>query len=360
MNNLVTLIVPPVSVDTSNESIPYTASIDDNRVTIFNKVADKIQVIYYLDRTPTNVDVKVDSKKRLISAIGCITDNTPTLELRYPEVSGSCVLKRFNNIAQFKLKVFDGVVLFINNQPLKAVYDATKSKCDIIWAEQVVWTFITPTEAHAKLLFLKLRPTFVVTKELISFTRKPNGQMNPQYETKLTAITPTSQGKVIIASVVVSENGFTPDNQYNVDGDYMVGVKVKRDNKERVCLIALNDDREIVVNYPYQGNTVFENIGKADETTWAINVDGTLIDATVFNTAIELLGVSVSNPGTGGGNTGGGTNPGTGTGDNTGTNPDTGTGGNTGGETGGTDNPPVQEVKPSYLKLTGYVISNEG
>lgn len=67
--------------------------------------------------------------------------------------------------------------------------------------------------------------------------------MNPQYETKLTAITPTSQGKVTVASVVVSENGFTADNQYTVDGDYMVGVKVKRDNKERVCLIALNDDR---------------------------------------------------------------------------------------------------------------------
>ena len=249
------------------------------------------------------------------------------------------------------LPVDTGVVLFINNQPLKAVYDATKSKCDIIWAGQVVWTFMTPTEAHAKLLFLKLRPTFVVTKELISFTRKPNGQMNPQYKTKLTAITPTSQGKVIIASVVVSENGFTPDNQYNVDGDYMVGVKVKRDNKERVCLIALNDDREIVVNYPYQGNTVFENIGKADETTWAINVDGTLIDATVFNTAIELLGVSVSNPDNG---SGAGTNPGTGNGGNTGGGNTGGTGGESGG-TGGTDNPPVQEVKPSYLKLTGYV-----
>lgn len=118
MNNLVTLIVPTVTVDTSNESIPHSATIDGNRVTIFNKVTDKIQVIYYLDRTPTNVDVKVDSKKRLISAIGCIVDNVPTLELRYPEASGSCVLKRFNNIAEFKLKVFDGVAfLFYRNYP---------------------------------------------------------------------------------------------------------------------------------------------------------------------------------------------------------------------------------------------------
>lgn len=231
-----------------------------------------------------------------------------------------------------------GVVLFINNQPLKAVYDATKSKCDIIWAEQVVWTFMTPTEAHAKLLFLKLRPTFAVTKELVSFTRKPNGQINPQYKTLLTVITPAPASKVVVASVEVSENGFSVEDQYVVDGDYMLGVKVKRENKERLCLIALNDNREIVVNYPNQGNAIFQNIGKVDETTWAFNVDGTLIDATVFNTAIELLGVSVSNPGNG-----------SGTGGNTG-----GTGGETGG-TGETDNPPVQEVKPSYLKLTGYV-----
>ena len=118
MNNLVILTAPTVTVDTSNESIPYTATVDDDRVTIFNKVTDKTQVIYYLNKTPTNVDVKVDSKKRLISAIGYITDNIPTLELRYPEASGSCVLKRFNNIAQFKLKVFDGVVfLFYRNYP---------------------------------------------------------------------------------------------------------------------------------------------------------------------------------------------------------------------------------------------------
>lgn len=77
------------------------------------------------------------------------------------------------------LPVDTGVVLFINNQPLKAVYDATKSKCDIIWAGQVVWTLITPTEAHAKLLFLKLRPTFVVTKELISFARKKKWSNEP-------------------------------------------------------------------------------------------------------------------------------------------------------------------------------------
>lgn len=257
-----------------------------------------------------------------------------------------------NAIIPTILPTDSGVVLFINNKPLKAVYDATKSKCDIIWAGQVVWTFMAPTEAHAKLLFLKLRPTFVVTKELISFARKPNGQMNPQYKTLLTVIAPTPASKVVVVSVEVSENGFSVEDQYVLDGDYMLGVKVERENKERVCLIALNDDREIVVNYPYQGNTDFENIGKVDETTWAINVDGTLIDATVFNTAIELLGVSVSNPGNGsgngsnpgtgnGGNTGGETNPGTGTGDNTGTNPDTGTGGNTGGETGGTDNPPA-------------------
>lgn len=256
-----------------------------------------------------------------------------------------------NAIIPTTLPTETGVVLFINNQPLKAVYDATKSKCDIIWAGQVVWTFMTPTEAYAKLLFLKLRPTFVVTKELISFTRKPDGQINPQYKTLLTAITPTSQGKVIIASVEVLENGFNVDNQYVVDGDYMLGVKVKRDNKERLCLIALNENREVVVNYPYQNNDFTQDIGKLDETTWGINVDGTLIDATVFNTAIELLGVSVTDPGTG-------TNPGTGggnTGGETG-NPETGGGTDTGGgETGGTDNPPVQEVKPSYLKFTDYV-----
>ena len=233
-----------------------------------------------------------------------------------------------------------GVVLFINNQPLKAVYDATKSKCDIIWAEQVVWTFMTPTEAHAKLLFLKLRPTFVVTKELVSFTRKPTGEMFPQYSTKLTMISPGSDGKISVDTVDIFELSFMYKEKYLVNGDYALGVNVKRENKERVCLIALNDNREIVVNYPYQGNTNFQNIGKADETTWAINVDGALIDATVFNTAIELLGVSVTNPGTGSGN---------------GSNPGTGNGGNTGGETGGTDNPPAQEVKPSYLKLTGYV-----
>lgn len=118
MNNLVTLTVPPVTVDTSNESISWHATIDDNRVIIFNKIADETRVIYRPDKTPTNVDVKVDSKKRLISAIGYVVDNAPTLELRYPEASGSCVLKRFNNIAEFKLKVFDGVVfLFYRNYP---------------------------------------------------------------------------------------------------------------------------------------------------------------------------------------------------------------------------------------------------
>lgn len=235
-----------------------------------------------------------------------------------------------NAIIPTILPADSGVVLFINNQPLKAVYDATKSKCDIIWAEQVVWTFMTPTEAHARLLFSKLRPTFVVTKELISFTRKPDGQMSPQYKTILSVVAPTPMHKVVVASVEVLENYFSVVDEYAVDGDYMLGVKVKRENKERLCLIALNDNREIVVNYPYQGNTNFQNIGKADETTWAINVDGTLIDTTVFSTAIELLGVSVTDPGTG---------------SDTGTNPGTG---------GGTGNPPVQEVKPSYLKFTDF------
>ena len=60
----------------------------------------------------------MDYEKRLISAIGYIVDNAPTLELRYPEASGSCVLKHFNNITEFKLKVFDGVVfLFYRNYP---------------------------------------------------------------------------------------------------------------------------------------------------------------------------------------------------------------------------------------------------
>ena len=118
MSNLITLTVPAVTVDTSNESIPHTATIDDNWVTIFNKVTDKTHVIYYPNKTPTNVDLKLDGKKRLISAIGYIVDNAPILALRYPDASGDRVLKHFNNIAEFKLKVFDGVVfLFYRNYP---------------------------------------------------------------------------------------------------------------------------------------------------------------------------------------------------------------------------------------------------
>lgn len=227
-----------------------------------------------------------------------------------------------NAIIPTILPAVTGTILFINNKPLKAVYDATKSKCDVVWVDQVIWSFMMPDDAYAKLLFSRLRPTFVVTKELVSFTRKPNGEMNPQYKTKLTAIaTIPLQGKVVIKTVEILDDGYRDDSEQIVDGDYMVGVKVKRENKERLCLIALNDNREIMVNYPYQGNTNFQNIGKADETTWAINVDGTLIDTTVFNTAIELLGVSVTEPGT---------------------------------DDGGTDNPPVEEIKPSYLKFTDF------
>ncbi len=122
MSNLVTLRTPVVTVDSSNESIPHSAMIDNNRVVLFNKVINKTQEIYYPDKIPTNVDLKLDGEKRLISAIGYIVDNVPTLELRYPEALGSCVLKRFNNITEFKLKVFDDVVfLFYRNYPDNAL-----------------------------------------------------------------------------------------------------------------------------------------------------------------------------------------------------------------------------------------------